>query len=30
MMDAFKLALGAFAFAGILLLILSLSVILGG
>ena len=29
MMDAFKLALGAFAFSGILLLILSLSVILG-
>ena len=28
-MDAFKLALGAFAFAGILLLILSLSVIIG-
>lgn len=30
MFNAFKLALGAFAFAGILLLILSLSVILGG
>lgn len=29
MMNAFKLALGAFAFAGILLLILSLSVIIG-